>query len=135
MTEPVVTGRLIRNGWTDWASVLDILGKDQCLWIDLGGLHHGPAPTQLPVGATHLWSWRPSRWARVRLDGDRALAAVLTTDGNTQGEAVTVRTSDGLPWGQHSRAAEWNHKVTLMVTEGNAPITFIEVPSGPGGQS
>ncbi|MGH3942722.1 MAG: hypothetical protein ACRDTG_29695 [Pseudonocardiaceae bacterium] len=135
MTEPNVTGQLTRKGWTDWAGVLNVLGEDQCLWIDLGGLHHGPAPTQLPVGATHLWSWRPNRWARVRFDGDRALATVLTTGGNPQGEAVTVRTSDGLPWGQYSRAAEWQHKVTLIVTEDNAPITFAEVHPTPDAPS
>ena len=132
MMESVVTGQLTSHGWTDWTSVLTVLDKDQCLWIDLGGLHHGPAPTRLPVGATHLWSWRPNRWVRVRVDGDRALATVLTTGGNIPSEAVTARTSDGLPWGRHSRAAEWEHHVTLIVTEGNAPITFAEVRPSTG---
>ncbi|HEY6422837.1 MAG TPA: hypothetical protein VIY28_06235 [Pseudonocardiaceae bacterium] len=128
-----VAGELTSTGWIDWAGVLAMLGKDQCLWVDLGGVHHGPTPARLPVGATHLWSWRPDRWTRVRFDGDRALATVLTAGSNPQGEPVTARTSEGLPWGQHSRAAEWEHRVTLVVTEGSAPITFVKVPPASGG--
>ncbi|MGH8575133.1 MAG: hypothetical protein ACREX8_21565 [Gammaproteobacteria bacterium] len=126
MTEPI-TGQLTSTGWSDWASVRDVLDEDECFWIDLAGPHHGPAPPDLPVGATHLWSWRPDRWVRVRVDGDRALATVLTIGANQQGEAVTALVSEGLPWRQHSRAAEWEHPVTLVVTEGSAPITFVEV--------
>lgn len=124
-----VTGRLDSRGWTDWADVLDVLGEDECLWVDVGGVHHECAPAQLPVGATHLWSWRRDRWTRVRFDGDRVLATVLTVGGNTQGEegAVTVLFSAGLPWEGHSRAAEWQRPVTLVMTEGSAPITFAEV--------
>ncbi|MGH4021255.1 MAG: hypothetical protein ACRDT0_18905 [Pseudonocardiaceae bacterium] len=129
----IVTGGLTSTGWTDWASVFTVLGEDECLWVDLGGLHHGSAPAELPVGATHLWSWRRDRWARVRFDGDRVLATVLTEGSTTQGETVTARVSEGLPWGRHSRAAEWERKVTLVVTEGGAPITFVEVPTAPGG--
>lgn len=131
MTKPLVGG-LTTLGWSDWATVLDRLGDDQCLWVDLGGLHHGSAPAQLPVGATHLWSWRQDRWTRVRFDGNRVLATVLTAGDNTHDETVTARISDGLPWGRHSRAAEWERRVTLVVTEGSAPITFVEVPPAPG---
>lgn len=134
MSEPL-TGGLTSSGWIDWAGVLAVLGEDKCLWVDIGGLHYGSAPARLPVGATHLWSWRPDRWARVRFDGDCVLATVLTTGSDTPGDAVTARVSDGLPWGRHSRAAEWEHPVTLVVTEGSAPITFVEVRPVPGGPS
>lgn len=134
MREPLVGG-LTSTRWTDWADVLDLLGADECLWVDLGGLHHGLAPARLPVGATHLWSWRPGRWVRVRFDGDRVLATVLTADDNTQSETVTARITTGLPWGTHSRVAEWKREVTLVVTEGSAPITFVEVPPAPSGPS
>jgi len=128
-----VTGWLDSRGWTDWADVLDLLGEDECLWVDVGGVHHECAPAQLPVGATHLWSWRRDRWTRVRFDGDRVLATVLTAGGNTQGEkgVVTVLFSEGLPWERHSRATEWQHPVTLVMTEGSAPITFAEVRPAP----
>lgn len=133
MRDPVA-GELTSTGWIDdWAGVLDVLGEDECLWVDLGGVHHESAPERLPVGVTHLWSWRPGRWTRVRFDGDRVLATVLTAGSNTQGEAVTALLSDGLPWGRHSRAAEWERPVTLVVTEGGAPITFVEVRPAPGG--
>lgn len=127
MTE-AVAGGLTSTGWTDWPRVRAVLGDDECLWVDLGGVHHGPAPAQLPVGASHLWAWRPDRWARVRFDGDRAVATLLTSGTATRAEPVTVRTTDGLPWGHHPRAAEWEHKVTLMITEGPAPITFVQIP-------
>lgn len=133
MKEPL-TGGLTSTGWTDWTAVRAVLGQDECFWIDLGGAHQGSAPAQLPVGATHLWSWRPDRWTRVRLDGDRVLATLLTAGGNTPGEAVTARATDGLPWGRHARAAEWERPVTLVVTEGAIPITFVEVHPPPGRQ-
>lgn len=123
---------LTSTGWIDWAGVRAELGEDECLWVDLGGVHPEPAPAQRPVGATHLWSWRPDRWTRVRFDGDRVLASVLTAGSSSPSETVTARVSEGLPWGRHSRAAEWKRKVTLMVTEGATPITFVEVPPDPG---
>lgn len=126
-----LTGVLTSSGWTDWAEVLGMLGADECLWADLGGIHHGPAPVRLPVGATHLWSWRPNRWIRVRLDGDRVLATVLTQGNGTPDKSVTARISAGVPWGRHSRTAEWDRRVTLVVTEGHTPITFVEIPHRP----
>lgn len=133
MREDGVTGRLTCTGWIDWVAVLDVLGEDECLWVDLGGVHHGAAPVGLPVGSTHLWSWRRDRWARVRFDGDRVLATVLVAGSNTQGDAVTARVSEGLPWGRYSRAAEWELPITLVVTEGATPITFVEARPAPGG--
>lgn len=124
-------GELTSTGWIDWVAALDVLGEDECLWVDLGGVHHGSAPERLPVGATHLWSWGRDRWTRARFDGDRILATVLTAGSNTPGVAVTARISGGEPWGRHSRAAEWERKVTLVVTEGAAPITFVEMHSAP----
>ncbi|MDQ3274285.1 MAG: hypothetical protein M3Q39_04440 [Actinomycetota bacterium] len=127
MTNPV-RGGLTSTGWIDWAGVRAQLGEDECLWVDLGGVHHGSAPAHRPVGATHLWSWRPDRWARVRFDGDRALATLLTAGVAAPGEPITIRTAEGLPWERYSRAAEWDHKLTLVVTEGTAPITFVQIP-------
>lgn len=125
-------GGLTSTGWTDWATVRAELGEDECFWVDLGGAHQGSAPAQLPVGATHLWSWRPERWARVRFDGDRVLATLLTAGNDPQGEAVTARISAGLPWERGSRAAEWGYKVTQMVIECSTPITFVEMHPAPG---
>lgn len=128
-----VRGGLAGTGWIDWADVRTTLGDDECFWVDLGGAHYGPAPARQPVGTTHLWSWRPDRWTRVRFDGDRALATVLSAGGSRQDGDVTALVSDGLPWARHSRAAEWENPVTLVVTEGSAPITFVEVRPAPNG--
>jgi hypothetical protein len=121
-------GTLTGTGWVDWPRVLDLLGEDECLWIDLArGPHLGPAPATLPVGATHLWGWRRDRWTRVRIDGQRALASVLSAGREPGGEPLEYRVTDGEPWGDDVRAAEWHARLWLLVTEGVAPITFAEV--------
>ena len=126
-----ISGALTTTDWTTWEDIRTQLGKDQCIWIDLTGAHHGPAPTHHPV-ATHLWSWRPHRWTRVRIDGHRVLAAVLTEHDTTNNsridrEYVTATTTKGIPWGRHQRAARWEEKVTLIVTGGAHPITFADI--------
>lgn len=120
---------LTSTGWTDWATIAELIGADQCLWADLGGLRHADAPRQLPIGATHLWSWRPDRWLRIRIDSGKALATILTPDkpsGVPCMRVVMVET-DGIPWRNHDRARECHLQVTLRRTEGAAPITFAEV--------
>jgi hypothetical protein len=118
----LVTGALDSDGWTSWTQVRDLIGDDDCLWVDLRGAHHGRAPRDRPIG-THLWAWRPGRWVRVRIDGDRVLATVLTEDAET-GERVTCVPTEGVPWGADARAAQWSVPVQLLVTDGPAPITF-----------
>ncbi|SDH47825.1 hypothetical protein [Pseudonocardia oroxyli] len=122
----LVAGTLSSAGWTTWASTLDLLGADSCLWTDLRGAHHGPAPAERPIG-THLWAWRPGRWVRVRIDGDRVLSTVLTEGLAEAGEPVTGEIADGVPWGADERAAAWHLPVVLLVTEGQAPLTFARV--------
>lgn len=118
------TGALTSTGWVDWQHLTTLLGSDPCLWTDLGGLHYlTTVPPALPVGATHLWAWRPGRWTRVRIDGDRALATFLTPDG--PGLAVAYTTTSGITWGADLRAAECHLEVTLAATEGPAAITFV----------
>lgn len=97
---------LTTTGWTDWPTIRALIGQDPCLWTDLGDPHDGvPAPPDPPIGATHLWSWRPNRWIRVRLDADRALATILTTDpATTGGTPVTYTHTNAIAWENHNRA-------------------------------
>lgn len=125
---PHIDGVLTCAGWSTWAAARTLIDGDACLWVDLRGAHHGPAPTQRPVG-THLWAWRPGRWVRVRIDGDRVLATVLT-EGGGPGERVAGVVSEGVPWGDGGRAAPWSEPVTLLVTEGSSPLTFARVETG-----
>jgi len=118
-----ITGSLTSTGWTTWDDVRAQLSDDPCLWIDLAGAHHGPAPAALPV-ATHLWSWRTARWARLRIDGRRVLATFLTEGDTAGGTPIVATVADGIPWGRHDRAARWEESVTLISTEGAASITF-----------
>lgn len=120
----MTTHSITSTGWTGWDEIVRLLGGDRCLWTDLGGLHHSTAPVRLPVGATHLWAWRPDRWVRVRIDSGRVLATVLTPDA--AGTPVVVVESDGIAWGNHKRARECHLQVTLLRTEGPAPITFVK---------
>ena len=90
----ITEGTLVSTGWVGWSSIVDLVGDDLCLWTDLGGLHSlVPLPSSLPVGATHLWAWRPGRWTRVRLDGGRALATAGAPSANAMLRAAT-RPSD-----------------------------------------
>jgi hypothetical protein len=129
-------GTLATTGWTDWPTIRDLIGSDPCLWTDLGDPHDGaPAPDELPIGATHLWSWRTDRWIRVRFDAGKALATILTLDPEpTVGIAVTYTRTEGIAWRNHERARRCDLHVTLIRTEGPAPITFTEVhPLTPAG--
>lgn len=117
-------GQLTSTGWVQWPHIAALIGDDRCLWTDLGGLHAGSdCPAALPVGTTHLWAWRPDRWVRVRVDAGRAQATTLSTGG--PGDPVTFAKSDGIAWEGHERATECHLSVTLIRTEGRAPITFI----------
>ena len=119
-------GILSSAGWTVWPRIVELIGDDRCLWTDLGGLHYAASvPARLPVGATHLWSWQPDRWTRVRIDVDRALATTLVPGATGDGVAVNFMRSDGISWGKHERAAECQFALTLVRTEGPAPVTFI----------
>ena len=121
-----MSGTLTSTGWTDWAAVRELVGADDCLWVDLTGAHRGPIPAAVPV-ASHLWSWRPGRWVRVRTDADRALATVLTDGQRAGGRLVTARRATGIPWRRHDRAARWDGPVELVTVEGGPAITFVAI--------
>jgi hypothetical protein len=119
-------GTLTSTGWVHWDQITALLAGDKCLWTDLGGLHGvADVPPALPVGATHLWAWRTDRWIRVRIDSGRALATTLSPDTAASGVLVTFTKPQGIAWERHERAAECRLSVTLIRTEGPAPITFI----------
>lgn len=121
-------GWLTTTGWTDWATVAALIGDDRCHWTGLGPTHaDAGVPASAPVGATHLWSWRPGRWVRVRFDGTLALATVLTTHEVTGAVATTFTRVPGVAWGNHSRAACCELEVITLNTDGPAPVTFAEV--------
>lgn len=120
------SGTLTGTGWVEWTDIAALLDGDPCLWTDLGGLHRlEPAPAALPVGATHLWSWRRDRWVRVRLESGRVLATILIPGATEGGTPVTYTTPDGIAWKRHERAAECLLTLQLAQTQGPAPLTFI----------
>jgi hypothetical protein len=60
------------------AAVAGPLAGTTCLWQDLDGLHVEPPPSEGPVTSI-LWGWRDDALVRVRLDGESAFVAVVTT--------------------------------------------------------
>lgn len=117
------TGHLSGTGWTLWEVARQELDGCACLWGDVNRVHHGSPPDRRPVGATHLWGWRPGKQVRVRFDGAEVAVAVLRDVG---GEGVPVPTRRrGEPWGDYERAGAWDQEGTLIVVETPLPLTFI----------
>lgn len=74
---------LVGTGFRDaaaWPDLVDAVGATTAAWADLGGFHVVPPPEQIPDAVTHLWMWQPTLWVRVRVDGGRWVAGILSTE-------------------------------------------------------
>lgn len=69
---------LFAIGRVPWGEARRLLIGMTCAWADLDGWHQTEPSDQPPI-ATHLWAWGDERWARVRVDGEDAVVAILTT--------------------------------------------------------
>lgn len=70
--------RLESHGFLEWATLRPFLECATCLWAGIDGVQNGQAPDRIPA-FSHLWGWwKGGRWARVRLDGDGGILAILT---------------------------------------------------------
>jgi hypothetical protein len=77
-------------GRVPWHKVVRLLDGATCVWQDLDGLHHGPAPGQPPL-ATHVWAWNEKSAWRFRVDGDSCIGAALTLGDGTHAESAVIR--------------------------------------------
>ena len=57
-----------------------MLNGAQAAWADYDGLHLGAAPHS-PPPYSHLWAWTADWLARIRIDGQHAIAGVLALNG------------------------------------------------------
>lgn len=126
-----MTWRLIPLGRLSWTQVLAHARGLTCAWADLGGFQVGPPP-QAPPPYSHLWGWCADRCLRVRIDGQMAIAAVLTSMG-TEGREVPVsdnplkaprREGYDMPAGTRPWWESGGYR-TLTVME-PVPLTFVQ---------
>jgi hypothetical protein len=121
--------RLAGHGRLPWPRVRELIGAQDCAWADLDGFQLGPAPDTAPP-YSHLWSWSPGRWVRVRIDGAHGIVGILSPTG--PGDDVEVHLQPGHPWRplEDQRIAPLPPTVLaepwhLLVVGGLRPITFV----------
>jgi hypothetical protein len=124
MTAPQIR-HLTGTGWTTWEHAAAHLHGCATLWTDINGLHHGDPPDRQPIGATHLWAWRPGTRLRLRFDGHEIALAALHDEPGPGTIPVPTRQHPGQPWGNYERAARWPHPLTLITVDTPLPLTFI----------
>jgi len=74
------TATLIAYGRVTWDQITRMLAGAQAAWADYDGFHIG-APPGSPPPYSHLWAWTPDWLARIRIDSQHAIAAVLALHG------------------------------------------------------
>ena len=74
------TAPLIAYGRVAWDQITRMLAGAQAAWADYDGFHVGAAP-ESPPPYSHLWAWTAGWLARIRVDGQHAIAGVLALRG------------------------------------------------------
>ncbi len=74
------TATLIAYGRVAWDQITGMLAGAQAAWADYDGFHIGAAP-ESPRPYSHLWAWTTDWLARIRIDGNHAIAGVLALRG------------------------------------------------------
>ena len=74
------TATLIAYGRVAWDQITRMLAGAQAAWADYDGFHVG-APPESPPPYSHLWAWTADWLARIRIDGQHAIAGVLALRG------------------------------------------------------
>jgi hypothetical protein len=79
---PVTPGvaPLIAYGRVTWDQITRMLAGAQAAWADYDGFRIGAAP-ESPPPYSHLWAWTADWLARIRVDGQHAIAGVLALCG------------------------------------------------------
>jgi hypothetical protein len=132
-------------GQVEWPRVQDLLGDATCCWADIDGWHVDPLPSQPPC-TTHLWAWTNTVQWRLRVDGSKAIVAMLgSTEHAPPGATATERTSvlshqaPGWPENDNqvhvrgNNPAHWTWQIRQ--TSGASPITFVRATPTASGAS
>jgi hypothetical protein len=75
------TATLIAYGRITWDQAVRMLTGAQAAWADYHGFHIGTAP-DIPPPYSHLWAWTTDWLARIRIDNQHAIPAILTLTGH-----------------------------------------------------
>jgi hypothetical protein len=70
------TATLIAYGRLAWNQATRMLAGTEAAWADYDGFHIG-APPESPPPYSHLWAWTTDWLARIRIDGQHAIAGLL----------------------------------------------------------
>jgi hypothetical protein len=133
------TATLIAYGRIAWPDVIRLLAGAQAAWADYDGFHVGPPP-QSPPPYSHLWAWTADWLARLRIDGQHAIAGVLSLHARPASppaeqwrQQVTFREVQARTWGQaEQRIGPLLPEVTgqtadLYLVAGEHPVTFVRI--------
>lgn len=120
---------------SDWNSTVAASEGWTWMWMDLNGTTTAKVLPDQPILTSWLWGWRPSAWARLRIDGTNVIGSSLraTTEsdvGNLPGVLVEVA-SITIPRIAALTSDERQNGSTPMITlrEVSLPtLTFLELP-------
>lgn len=132
----IETVTLHAYGQLTWPDLRRVM-VGQAAWADYDGFHIGRPPETAPP-YTHLWAWSAQWLLRARVDGERAIVAVLQTDreapsGLTPLESYDVRCirrqCRTWPGGEQRvgplAATVTDRPVELWQVDGERPVTFV----------
>jgi len=124
----------------EWTELVSTLPNAVAVWADIDGMHRAPLPTELPVGATHLWFWSDGCHGRIRIDGDVWIAGVLTHGDTTApplcavlDRDLTIDRSQVLPWQHAAPGQDADGRVAQFRGDDGALSELVQlVPRRPG---
>lgn len=139
------TGTLVAYGRVPWPQVTRLLAGSQAAWADYHGFHFG-TPPESPPPYSHLWAWTEDWLARIRVDGQHAVAGILSLGGEPATPPperwraeVKVRQVRSQTWPPtEKRVGELLPEVAgrtadLYLVTGEQPVTFVRVRPEMGG--
>lgn len=142
---PVTPGSapLIAYGRVGWDQVARMLAGAQSAWADYDGFHVGETPASLPP-YSHLWAWTEDWLARIRIDGQHAIAGVLALRGEPANPPpeqwrhdVRFHQAQSQTWPPgEKRVGQLRPEVAgqladLYMVTGEQPVTFVRIRHEP----
>jgi hypothetical protein len=138
------TATLIAYGRVPWDQVVRMLAGAQAAYADYDGFHVGDTPPA-PPPYSHLWAWTSDWLARIRIDGQHAIAGVLALrgePGNPPPEQwrhdVQFHEVQSQTWPpDEKRVGQLQPEVAgqladLYLVTGEQPVTFVRIRHEPG---
>jgi hypothetical protein len=136
------TATLIAYGRVGWAQVASLLTGSQAAWADYDGFHVGPPPAT-PPPYPHLWAWTVGWLARIRIDGENAIAGILSLSAEPASappeqwrQTVRFRETRSQTWGPAEKRVGplppeiAGQAADLYLVDGVNPVTFVRIRSG-----